>query len=586
MLFIAVWFALPVFSQSEKEQTLLWKITGKDIQGSSYILGTLPVQDSTYFKFPPKLWKYLEQTDIFLYMPEADLTGNAGELRKASFSPLDVDYAVTPNEYLKSIAENQAKPSIKLDSNLGFTAVAAGKNINVHISGIEQNRAQLLDDLSYNYFSGKFQALIPQRQGLDVPAEVYKELISKNNYLLVNDLITRMRLQPVFFPVDVIRMGGNEGLITLLRARGYKLKPVEQKFYIEREQGLLALKAAQGPLPVPSGSVGTADNPTYTTPPQDTYTPPADVKLNLPLDIMNLPEWSSYSIEDSTIQLLLPGKPRLVNENPQQKQYSYSYNGLTYTIGVNNAPAPNPNQLIDQMIIRNGGQLVQESNASLRNLSGKYVELMYLENSVSRHYILPSLSKTFTLGVSGKTPQIFSISASKFFESVTFKGGLTSPIFVENPPTTPDVDQGWFTFQEQKLTAQFPVKPEKIDESLENGSTLTAYSIPSFINGNKYLLAVSEKDAFDNFQLFNSSINTATAQLKAVIIKQDVMPEGKNYFAEYTLKDPIDAHYRITYFYDGKYFYQAIVKGDKKSIRSSDADRFVSGLFLNQFAVQ
>jgi len=583
VLFFTIWLALPTFSQTEKEQTLLWKITGKDIVGNSYILGTLPVQDSTYFKFPPKLWNYLAQTDVFLYMPEADLSGNAGKLRDASFGNFSRDYAITPNEYLKSIAESQAKPSIKLDSKLGFTAVAAGKKVDDHISSLDKQKGPLLDELSYNFFSGKFEELIAQRKGLDVPAEVYSELISRNNYLLINDLIGRMRLQPVFFPVDVVRLGGNEGLIPLLRARGYKLKPVDRNFYIERERVLMAMKAAQGSQMSPA--VTTNGNASTGSPnvSQETYTQPTNVKLNLPLDIMNLPEWSTYSIEDSTIQVVLPGKPRLVNETEQLKQYSYSYNGLTYSIDIAAPPASNPNQMIDQMIIRTGGQLVNQQNAPLKNLSGKYVELMYLENSVSRHYVLPALGNTYTISVSGKTPQIFSIAANKFFQSIEFDQSLSSPVFVESPPNVPEAAQSWYTLQEKNITSQFPVKPEKIQEELENGSTLTAYSIPNFINGNKYLLAVSKKDAFDNFQLFNSSITAATNQLKAVILKQEVMPEGRDYYAEYVLKDPIDAHYRIAYFYDGTYFYQAIVKGDKKSIRSTDANRMINSMILNQF---
>ncbi|MBX2845764.1 MAG: TraB/GumN family protein [Saprospiraceae bacterium] len=567
------------FAQDSDNQSLLWKVSGGDLQGSSYLLGTLPVQDSTFFRFPDRMWTYLDKTDVFLHLPESELSGTPAQLRALSFKGLSKHYAVTPNTYLKQLAVGQLKPVVDIDEELGYASVAAGKSLSTHLATLKTTQADLLEALSYNYFSGKYQAAAEQRLQLDVPQKIYQELVSRNNYLVLNKMIEQMRLQPVFFPVDMIRLSGNEGLISLLRARGYKVKPAEKKFYLDNEKALIALQNA-APPPPPISPTNTTATTTSTPTTQTPTVQPSE--LSLPMEILNLKEWSEYAVEDSLILVSLPGRPRNVLENEQLKRYEHIASGLTYTIEVSPSVGGNLSSVVDQMIIRSGGQLVKSENAALNNVNGRYVELMYLENTVSRHYLLPALGKLYNISVKGSTPQIFSEVAEKYFQTFTFTSTFVSPTLVTDVPNAPEVNL-WHPFKEQNLSLSFPKAPERKTQQLENGTELTTYALTELIGGNKYVLAINKKDAFDNFQLFNSSINTATTHLKGVIVKQDVMPEGRNYFAEYLVKDPIGNHYRIAYYYDGTYLYQVIIKGDRKSVNNSDANQVMNSIFLSQF---
>src|SRR5690606_36468316 len=57
--------------------------------------------------------------------------------------------------------------------------------------------------------------------------EVYNEMLTKRNHNWVNEMPEIMQNQSVFFAVGAAHLGGNNGILKLLKDNGYTVKPVK-----------------------------------------------------------------------------------------------------------------------------------------------------------------------------------------------------------------------------------------------------------------------------------------------------------------------------------------------------------------------
>ncbi len=560
------------YSQENQSSTWLWQISGGELQGKSYVFGTMPLQDSTYFQFDPKLWKNLSKADVFISF---DQEMNASQ--KKVYSSVAKEYGVTPKDYIKQLVEFEFKPIVSLNSTNSLSTLV-DKEVSPNAS---------LDDLrelEETYLSADHSNFVALRTQLDIPEAIYTSLGKKHNYLILNELVGQMQLQPVFVAIDPIYLTGAEGLINLFRARGYQVKSLSKKFYAnnaeaiafaKEQQRLWEQQNTQNTQPV-------STNPGSENPTQPITAPTSvtrSVNLDLPIGILNLDQWSSYDIQDPKISYDAPIRLKQ-NDDNRPSRYQAIYGDLEYQIDIVD-PWQNTNAQVDQIIIQNGGQVVVNEPFKTDLMSGKHIELMYTDNQISRHVLIAGLQKNLVLTVKGKTPIIHTVLADHFFNHVSIEQlpeNSTLPINTIDPGQPTAIVQ-WSYQSLRDVQFLFPSDFIKEEAKLEGGETISAYISSRKVDNNTFALITSDSEAFDAFQLFNTSINLAASEIRGVIVESNVLPVGRPNFAEYKIKDAVDRYYRIQYYYSNGIFYQAIVKGDKKSVDNVNANQFLSSLF-------
>lgn len=567
-------------------ESLIYQITGNELAGTSYLVATVPVQDSLFYHYPDKVWTYLEKSDVFISFDD-ETENETKTLRNQSFAEFNKDYAILPAAYFKSIASNQFKPIVTINPKYSF------QNLPQKGSSKAIAKQEFIDD----FHSGLIHDLVDFRLSADVNSDQFETLQTKNNYQIIDELITHMKLQPVFFPVDVVYLSGNNGLLNLLRARGYQVKPMQERFYVTNAKGIQQRKAllAQPTLPTSNGTQPVQSNQPVATGNQQKATeytmPTQPLPLNLPIGIINLDKWGNYVLADSLVVYKAPNRLKQVNE--MQQLYNTTSNELEYSIQLENK-FKNFDAAIERLIISNGGQMVNVSQVQRFAYPAIEVELIYAENQISKHLVVQHPMQSVIASVKGPTPQIFSQEATTFFQNLQVKEVLMAsnqiPVGENGVVTANDQVQTnlpvWQVVNHYDLSVFMPKEPIKIDTLLANGNALSGLLIPrGEVDNNMYLLTSTPVQSFDNFKLFNESINEAASAARAVIVDRTVMPSDKTYYASYMLRDAIENHYRVVYWYGNGLFYQFVIRGDKNSVKNETANQIlnsVSAKFIPQ----
>lgn len=560
------------FSQSEQANTWLWQVSGGELQGKSYIFGSMPLQDSTYYRFDPKLWKNINKSDVYISFNQ-EISGSQQQV----YTNSPKQFGISPKDYLKQQVEQKFQPTVDLEQTNSLA--------NLVTSPLNKTAStSQLQELKETYLSADMQRFLDLRTQLDVPEEIFSSLGTKHNYLLISELINQMQLQPVFVAVDPVYLIGSEGLISLFRARGYQVKPLSEKYYEKNAEKIAFLKQQQAlfaqqnnPQPnnntAPNPGIGNGEvisAPTVAT---------TSIKLDLPIGILNLDQWSAYNI-DETIDYVAPVRLKQTDEN-RPDRYQAKYGDLEYQIDVIDE-WDNTNTQIEKIIIRNGGQMVLNESFLNKTLSGKHIELMYTDNQISRHLLIKGAQKNLILSIKGPTPAIHTLLADHFFNQIALEQ-LPVSIAIADTVVTPEVVAPvvqWGLENIKGIQFLFPSEFIQEEAKLEGGETVDAYISSRKVDNNTYIIVTSEKEAFDNFQLFNSSINQAAQEVRGVVVERDVLPAGRPNFAEYIIKDAIDRYYRVQYYHVNGRFYQAIVKGDRKSVSNANANQFFNSIFI------
>ncbi len=562
-------------SAQENSSTWIWQVSGNGLEGKSYILGVLPVQDSLAFEFPERVWKYLNKADVVVTIQDVN-NPQAQAYHTNAFGSLRQDYNQLPSEYIATIARQDLKPIVELSPDFDYNGFYKDQPQNK----VQSEDAQKAID---QYRSGKVNQLTQLRIDMDVPTSVYNQLATRTNYEILTELTQYMAKQPVFMPIDVIYLGGQSGLIQLLIDRGYKVKALEEKHYARKADEIEQLRAIQAQM----------NNTYYPAQNNDSYSqtnnsssgqviqvqeqmPVDPVKLDLPKEVLNLNQWSEYEIQDS---LLIYRAPQRLKKDETGQKYSAVTGALTYEIDFVQ-PWKKQKDEVEKLIISNGGQLVNEGKIKTPYLSGDLVELMYAENQVSKHILIDGIGQNIIVSVRGTTPEIYSIVANEFLNSIQLKNVVSDAATGVVPTPLPEV-ASWTVIMDNSLRLSFPQNAQEENKQLENGQSVKTYYSSKKIDENTYVLTISDRKTFDNFKLFNDAINTASSELRAVIEDRNVMPDGNEQRAEYILKDAIGNYYRIVYLFDGAHFYQIYIKGDKKSIKNDNADIIVDSAIIN-----
>jgi len=234
----------------EPDKELLWEISHPKSTTKSYLFGTLhandralfDLSDSTYIAFDQAENIVLE-TDIYRLFSAMDTRKTLPETRIDNQGKSYTTFALNSKTLYGS---EDGMPQF-LDAYFQVLALQYGKNT-IALEKLEDQFAlsnefklserRIIDNqinsftqekLLELYLRGDLDALQRfMKSYLSVQDSLYQEVIIKRNYQMRDTLLTLLKNQKSFFcAVGAGHLGGEEGILQLLRAKGYKVRPIQ-----------------------------------------------------------------------------------------------------------------------------------------------------------------------------------------------------------------------------------------------------------------------------------------------------------------------------------------------------------------------
>jgi uncharacterized protein YbaP (TraB family) len=269
------------FGQTEPKSSLLWEITGNDLKQPSYLFGTIHIICKEDFFFPTIVTeKFTKANQVFLELDMDDpmmilkmmslLQLPKGQTIKqlfgdSAFKEFDEQYkkitgssammfnTFKPFMLMSMLTEKSLSCPAKESYEQTFIAMAAKQKKN--IKGLETIEDQVavfdsipdsteianLKSMVLNFEKGKeeFKKLVAVYKTQDVDSiygltnqspelmEAENELLVKRNSKWIPVMKSSMQQGSSFFAVGAAHLGGDIGVIALLRKQGYTVKPVK-----------------------------------------------------------------------------------------------------------------------------------------------------------------------------------------------------------------------------------------------------------------------------------------------------------------------------------------------------------------------
>lgn len=239
------------YGQVEKPvYQLLWEIKGNGIK-PSYLFGTLHSNDVRLFQFPDSLYPAFVNSDAIVI--ETDVTQIYEDydvrLNFLDFNLFDKKQAYsTSNRATQTVYGSEDGRPQFLDAFFQQTAFCAGKKFFPLESVQDQlnlkNNKEIFNErlLVSSVFSSKEKLFQTYLDG-DLPEltkilkgqfskspTAYDKLITQRNIIMANGLDTLMRKMSVFCAIGAGHLYGNDGVLQLLKKKGFQLRMVSASY--------------------------------------------------------------------------------------------------------------------------------------------------------------------------------------------------------------------------------------------------------------------------------------------------------------------------------------------------------------------
>ncbi|MCX6182081.1 MAG: TraB/GumN family protein [Bacteroidetes bacterium] len=287
MRFCFIFILFFVFSSLHAQNnTLLWEVSGKGLQKPSYLFGTIHLRDKRVFCFPDSVTIAFENSDVLALEIVMDFNDPKAVLDKIMIKndSQSLKNLLTKQEYKKvkkTVAKNldptmllvmdkvlpvliaaelmssqtEKDEKYPMDLYLQKQAEKKGKML-YSLESIESQYAvlekisiekqkeellavvdsmamykQLTDSMIALYQHQDIEALycITNSYNSSFDEAWQEELLDKRNVLMVEKLNEKMKEGSVFVAVGAGHLPGATGLIVLLKAQGYTVRPVYSK---------------------------------------------------------------------------------------------------------------------------------------------------------------------------------------------------------------------------------------------------------------------------------------------------------------------------------------------------------------------
>jgi uncharacterized protein YbaP (TraB family) len=261
---------------------LLWEISGNNIPKGSYLFGTMHIIESDFFIFPKKLQKKIEKSGIVIM----ELAGVPNQLEALNYLELSegtffdfftkqqedsiINWAIqelkmTENGFRNSFSKMKPFVVSQLATQIYFIGKTESYEVEIEriasdnkieIKGLEtiEEQIALFDGLSNEDLSEMVMEVIRHpKEGIQETKkmmEVYSHqnidelyqliiednselngqkeaLIDNRNLKWIPEIESTISNKSTFIAVGAGHLGGNNGVIQLLRNKGYTLKPIQ-----------------------------------------------------------------------------------------------------------------------------------------------------------------------------------------------------------------------------------------------------------------------------------------------------------------------------------------------------------------------
>ncbi len=278
MLLLVVWL-LPVVSGAHPSSSLLWKISGHGLQHPSYIYGTIHSPDRRAFTFHDIVVEHIKDCDAFgmeVRLDEFNPFSILGDLQMPGDTTLEMllgdssyhvlekfvrdsfkielgMFAKIKPMFLAGLMDSQGQEEDSaevLDESLMNQAKSLGKELigietiaeQIHaidLIPLKEQAKMLLDeteqgdssempfeDLLDVYKSGDLDSLYGYYKQGELSNAFNKSLIIDRNHRMADRIDSIIRKKTLLVAVGALHLPGDEGVLNLLRKKGYELSPL------------------------------------------------------------------------------------------------------------------------------------------------------------------------------------------------------------------------------------------------------------------------------------------------------------------------------------------------------------------------
>lgn len=271
-------FNLSICGFAQLANSLLWKISGKDIK-ESYIYGTIHIQDERVFVFEDIVKQKIDKCEAFsmeilfdnidfskmqklMLMKDKTLEEilKSEELKKLdeyikekSGLSIALFRKIKPFFIYAQLLQLQMNSDRKLAMDLEFMYYAKKKNKNLY--GLEsiEDQIKAIDKISLQEQAKMLLSLVEEKNKMqeeleqlinlylsqdidklfshtieneDMPAKFEKYFITNRNKKMTREIIKISRKKSCFHTVGSAHLGGANGILQLLKNKGYKVEAV------------------------------------------------------------------------------------------------------------------------------------------------------------------------------------------------------------------------------------------------------------------------------------------------------------------------------------------------------------------------
>jgi len=276
---IALLFALisvSLVAQEKKYQSLLWEISGNGLQKKSYVYGSMHVSDKVSYHLSDNFFKHLQEADIVANESEPRTWTSLFDLfsfysqymsqgkfySKFYIQPIEKNdlYPLfrSSNYNLISLLTrtNEAQKDYQEETYLDMFIYRTGRKYNKKTVGLEdvkqstlnimmaqakmdesevdKNRQAILkilknksyDQALNDFYREKDLDMLDSLTMLSSPKSFIKAMLFDRNIEMVKNMDSIMKTGSLFSAIGAAHLPGPNGVIELLRAKGYKVTPV------------------------------------------------------------------------------------------------------------------------------------------------------------------------------------------------------------------------------------------------------------------------------------------------------------------------------------------------------------------------
>ncbi|MFN5909887.1 MAG: TraB/GumN family protein [Bacteroidota bacterium] len=249
ILLILLYPAYAFLQVTEEKNELLWEITGNGLKNKSYLYGSLHANDKRLFVMQDSVYVALDrcsaialETDIFSLFRKLDTRKEEVDLL------FDIDgrpYTGSGRASRTMYGDENGMPQF-LDAWFQDYCLKAGKDfyalesvedqLNVltdvvmpDAERINYVASQLVQEKMIElYLDGDIKALDKvMKVNLSVYPGSYEQIIVERNYKMTDGIDSLLRSEALFCVVGAGHLAGDEGVISLLRKKGYRVRNVE-----------------------------------------------------------------------------------------------------------------------------------------------------------------------------------------------------------------------------------------------------------------------------------------------------------------------------------------------------------------------